>query len=305
MNLCLTVRSERTHRFAFIEVKMMKPEVNEKNMVKTTISVGAKAPFRVLHISDTHLTRCDERDDERKMKLAAKRERIFPYQEQMLDFAAAYAKKENIPILHTGDIIDFVSEANLDYVKKFTAENDVFMAAGNHEFSLYVGEAWEDAEYRNQSLAHVQESFTNDIRFSKREIGGVNFVAIDNSYYLFEKEQLDALKNVVAEGKPIVLMLHNPLYSENIYRYQMEVRKTECAYVVDAPEEKMQSYSDHRYRQQRADTITKETVAYIKSESLIRALLIGHMHYDLEDAVTETLTQYLTGCETIREITFI
>ena len=147
----------------------MKPEVTEKNLLKTVIHVGAEKPFRVLHLSDTHLTLCDERDDERKNKLAIKRERIFPYQEQMLDFAAAYAKKENIPIVHTGDIIDFVSEANLDYVKKFTAENDVFMAAGNHEFSLYVGEAWEDAAYRNQSLAHVQESFTNDIRFSKRE----------------------------------------------------------------------------------------------------------------------------------------
>ena len=284
---------------------MMKPEVNEKNIVKITIAVGAKAPFRVLHISDTHLTRCDERNDERKMKLAIKRERIFPYQEQMLDFVADYAKKENVPILHTGDIIDFVSEANLDYVKKFMAENDVFMAAGNHEFSLYVGEAWEDAEYRNQSLAHVQESFTNDIRFSKREIGGVNFVAIDNSYYLFEKEQLDALKNVVTEGKPIVLMLHNPLYSENIYRYQLDVRKTECAYVVGAPEEKMTGYSDHRYRQQKADAITLETCEYIKNEPMIKALLIGHMHYDFEDAVTETLTQYLTGCETIKEITFV
>ena len=282
----------------------MKPEVTEKNLLKTVIHVGAEKPFRVLHLSDTHLTLCDERDDERKNKLAIKRERIFPYQEQMLDFAAAYAKKENIPIVHTGDIIDFVSEANLDYVKKFTAENDVFMAAGNHEFSLYVGEAWEDAEYRNRSLAHVQESFTNDIRFSKREIGGVNFVAIDNSYYLFEKEQLDALKNVVAEGKPVVLMLHNPIYTEGIYRYQMEERKTECAYMVGVPEEKMTGYSDHRYRQQKADTITLETCEYIKNEPMIKALLIGHMHYDYEDAVTENATQYLTGCETAREITF-
>ncbi len=283
----------------------MKPEVNEKNILKRTIYVGAKQPFRALHISDTHLTRCDARDDERKNRLAVKRERIFPYQEQMLDFVSAYAKKENIPILHTGDIIDFVSEANLDYVKKFTAENDVFMAAGNHEFSLYVGEAWEDAEYRNKSLAHVQESFTNDIRFAKREIHGVNFVAIDNSYYLFEKEQLDALKKVVEEGKPIVLMLHDPLYTERIFRYQTEEKGSECGYVVGAPEEKMKGYSDHRYRQQKADAITEETVAYIKNEPLIKALLIGHMHYNFEDAVTDTLTQYLIGVDTIGEVTFI
>ena len=283
----------------------MKPEVNEKNILKTVIRIGAEKPFRVLHLSDTHLTLCDARDDERKNKLAVKRERVFPYQEQMLDLAADYAKKENIPIVHTGDIIDFVSEANLDYVKKFTAENDVFMAAGNHEFSLYVGEAWEDAEYRNRSLAHVQESFTNDIRFSKREIGGVNFVAIDNSYYLFEWEQLDALKQVVAEGKPIVILLHTPLYTERLYRYQREEKHSECGYVVAAPEEKMQDYSDHRFRQQKADESTIATCEYIKNEPLIQALLVGHLHYNFEDPLTETLTQYMTGVDTIREITFI
>ena len=283
----------------------MKPEVTEKNVLMTTISVGAEKPFRALHLSDTHLTLCDARDDERKNKLAVKRERIFPYQEQMLDFAADLAKKENIPILHTGDLIDFVSEANLDYAKAFAAENDVFMAAGNHEFSLYVGEAWEDAAYRNQSLAHVQESFTNDIRFAKREIGGVNFVAIDNSYYLFEREQLDALKAVAAEGKPMVLLLHNPLYTERLFRHQTEVRGSECGYVVDAPEVMMQGYSDHRFRQQKADAITSETVSYIKSEPLIKALLVGHLHYDFEDAVTETLTQYIIGVDTMCVITFI
>ena len=63
------------------------------------------------------------------------------------------------------------------------------MAAGNHEYSLYVGEAWEDAAYRNQSLATVQEAFINNIRMAARVIGGVNFVALDDGYYLFEEEQ--------------------------------------------------------------------------------------------------------------------
>ena len=40
--------------------------------------------------------------------------------------------------------------------KEFMESNDYFFAAGNHEFSLYLGEAVEDADYRNQSLAKVQ-----------------------------------------------------------------------------------------------------------------------------------------------------
>ena len=46
--------------------------------------------------------------------------------------AVKYAKAHGLTIVHTGDLIDFVSEANLDAAKKFTAENDVFFAAGNH-----------------------------------------------------------------------------------------------------------------------------------------------------------------------------
>ena len=49
-----------------------------KEVRKLTINVGATAPFRVLHLSDTHLTRVDGRDNERKHTLAARRQSAFP-----------------------------------------------------------------------------------------------------------------------------------------------------------------------------------------------------------------------------------
>ena len=51
--------------------------------------------------------------------------------------------------------VDVVEQLAIDRAKEFCETVDVFMAAGNHEFSLYVGEAWEDEAYRNQSLALV------------------------------------------------------------------------------------------------------------------------------------------------------
>ncbi len=115
------------------------------NVIKTRLRVGAAAPFRVLHVSDTHLTRADMRDGERKVRLSRERSPIFPQAEETLALASQVASGEGLPILHTGDLIDFVSVANLEAVKRFTDENDYFMAAGNHEFSLCVGEAKEDA----------------------------------------------------------------------------------------------------------------------------------------------------------------
>ena len=156
------------------------------NILDTEIAVGAAQPFCALHASDTHLTLADERDDVRKQALAAGRLPCFPAAEACLDALTAQALEEDVPVLYTGDLSDFVSAANLDRMRRFTDTVDCFMAAGNHEFSLYVGEAWEDAAYRAQSLDRVQTAFKNDIRFASRVIHGVNFVALDNSYYLIE-----------------------------------------------------------------------------------------------------------------------
>lgn len=120
-------------------------------LLPTEIRIGVKNPIKLIHAGDTHLTLADERDDERKRNLAEKRRRYFPNHERMVAELEQYAKETGYPILHTGDLIDFVSVANLERVKKFTSACEVFAAAGNHEFSLYVGEAREDAAYRNQA----------------------------------------------------------------------------------------------------------------------------------------------------------
>ena len=273
------------------------------SIIETKLTVGVQAPFRVLHVTDTHLTDADLRDGERKVTLAEKRAKIFPLADATLELAAKVAKEQGVPIVHTGDLLDFVSVANLEKAKKFTDENDCFMAAGNHEFSLYVGEAKEDAAYRNQSLATVQAAFRNDIRMAARVIGGVNFVALDNGYYLFEAEQLAFLKKEVERGLPTVLLLHNPLYEPALYDRVMQ--KSPCAYLVGVPEELMQGYPKDRFAQQKADEITRETVEYIAQETGIKALITGHLHFNYEGVFADRIPQIVTSCIDVRLIEFV
>ena len=276
----------------------------EPEIIKTEIKIGASAPFKILHMSDTHLTFANENDDERKHALAAKRNDAFKYHEKTLDLAEKYSKEHNIPIFHTGDLIDFVSEENLKKAKKFASENDLFIAAGNHEFSKYVGEAFEDDAYRNQSLDLVQSAFNNNIRFDKREINGVNFVAIDNSYYLIDRNQLNVLKEVAKEGKPMVLLMHTPLFTKQLYDKSTKDH-TGPAYLMCVPKELMGHYPESRVIQQTADAVTNEAFEYIKSEKLIKCLLAGHLHFCYNDNVTDDLSQYITGMNIVREVTFI
>ena len=84
------------------------------NRITTEICVGATAPFSLLHVSDTHLTLADERDDERKLQTADRRQETFPTAESDFREILRIATEEKKTVVHTGDLIEFVSEKNLD-----------------------------------------------------------------------------------------------------------------------------------------------------------------------------------------------
>jgi len=65
----------------------------------------------------------------------------------------------------------------------------------------------------------------------------------------------------------------------------------------------MTLYDDHRFRQQRPDQITLDTIEYIRTEPLVKAVLTGHLHFNHQAKLTESIPQVLVGCTDIRVIT--
>lgn len=276
-------------------------------ITEIAIPVGADKPFRMLHMSDNHLCLADERDNERKNTLAKNRGRDFTggHPERLLTHLADlmdFAKKENLPILHTGDMIDFVSEANLDYTKKTFAHADVFAAAGNHEFSQYVGEAWEDEAYKAQSFAHVKAAFPGDFWFQVRVWHGVKFIAVDNNYYYVTEEQLRLFREATADGMPTVLIVHNPLYSKELYEKVTAGKSDkEPPYLFGCPEPLLRTLDDHRYRQQKPDATTLAFLEYCNAlphcvgAPNLKAVLSGHLHKPFASQLDSGVPQYVAG----------
>ncbi len=273
------------------------------NLKTVTINVGASKPFGAVQVSDTHITRADSRDNERKQLLAGAR-RWFPWGEYYLDEAVRTAKARGDLLLHTGDMIDFVSEANLDQVEGRFAGNDWFTAAGNHEYSQYVGEAKEDEAYKQQSYARVQKSFPNNLKFASRVVNGVNFVAVDDVYYNFTEEQLELFKAEVAKGLPIVMMCHVPLFTPELYKFNMKETNNSCAYLTGVPEKLTKTYKGgmnakpgeewrRRSQQQFTDNPTAEFIAYLKEQKLLKAILCGHLHRFFKEQFSPTARQYV------------
>lgn len=271
--------------------------------IETKITVGATSPFKIIHLADTHMTYADMRDGERKVELANKRSQYYRGAEEVLALASSTSKELCCPIFHTGDLSDFVSLANLERAKAFVNDNDVVLSAGNHEFSQYVGEAIEDAAYREQSLAKVQAVYKNDIRASAREINGVNFIFLDDGYYKIDEGQLAFLRAELERGLPSVIVMHTPMYEPELYA--IERRKHDCGYLLGVPDELVDGYGSERAKLQRADATTWEAIDLIKSTPSVKAIIAGHLHRDYENMLTDSILQLTTDCETVRIIELV
>lgn len=268
------------------------------------VPVGAARPFTALLLADTHLTRCDARDDERRNALAAvRRQGEFRDAERFLREARARARERRPELLLlAGDLIDFTSEANFEATAAIFAENDFFACVGNHEFSQYVGEAREDEAYKAASAGRVAAVWPNDISFASRVVNGVNFVAADNVYYNFTETQLALMEREVAKGLPIVLLCHVPLYTPGLYAAVMVRTSGVCSYQCGVPDELVATWKKERdfpqgeeWRdrrvQQRTDAPTREFVKYIKAQPLLKAVLCGHTHFFWQERLSPTAVQ--------------
>lgn len=285
------------------EVKPFEP----MKIQRITIEAGATAPIRILHISDTHLTEVDSRDGELKQRLGAHRAEIFPMAGHYLEEALSMARDSSFLLIHTGDMIDFVSEANLDAAaRQFSRFPDMIATAGNHEYSEYVGEAREDEAYKQRNFDHVGQAFPNSLGLYARTISGIRFVAVDDIYYYFTPEVAEGIKKEFALGLPVVLLMHVPLYTPRMCEDMLKDNDGKCAYLTGVPRSITEHYDPNfdatkhelwrsREVQQRADDTTLELTEWLRSQPLLKAILCGHTHTPYTDRFSPTAIQYTVG----------
>lgn len=273
---------------------------------KSTLQIGLERPLKILHITDSHIALCDERDNERKKALA---ERLGSNdREKYLQEQLAYGREHSDLIVHTGDLIDFTSHANFDFARKILAEEKLFFAAGNHEFSQYVGEAYEDFAYKMNSFREMMPGLGAPLFFNARIVGGVNFVSIDDSYHQFEPWQMTKLHKEIEKGLPIVVCLHAPLFEQSLYDYHISLtRPGNSTYLVGCDEEHLPD-DEWRAIEIRPRGITVEMVEFIKSQPQIKAVLAGHVHFSYVSDLVQGKPQFVTGCgykNVARELTIL
>jgi len=270
------------------------------------IKAGATQPFEALHVSDTHVTSVDARNDERKIALASKRYAAFPNANYYWYESMRYARDNKLLMLHSGDFADFVSEAILDVAASSFKGLDCLVSAGNHEYSQYVGESKEDEAYKAQSYAKVQEAYPNDLKVCSRIVNGVNLVAFDDIYYYVTPEVSVAVRQEFAKGYPVVLLCHVPFYTPALCQHILHDNGGVAGYVMGAPLNITSTYKHdttlppelqwkNRSVQQFTDATTSEFVEWLRREPLLKGILCGHCHLFWQERFSDTAMQYVVG----------
>ncbi len=183
--------------------------------------------IKVVHIADTHLFMDDERGipfQKYSYRMAKAynqtihfktREKTFP--KESFEQTIAFAKKVNADVITlVGDIFSFPSELAIEWVKsKLDATGIPYIyVAGNHDWH-YEGMEGSLETLRNTWIENRLWPLYqgNNPLMAKYDIKGIRFLAIDNSTYEINNEQLDFFSEQIETGLPFVLLVHIPMYA--------------------------------------------------------------------------------------------
>ena len=183
--------------------------------------------IKVVHIADTHLFKDDERgisyqEFSNRMAKAYNQTTHFKTRkktnpEEAFEQTLAFAKEVNADVITLiGDIFSFPSEAAIEWVLSKLKDTGIpyIYTAGNHDWH-YEGmegtlESLRDTWIEKRLLPLYQG---NHPLMAAYDIKGIRFLAIDNSTYQINEEQLAFFIEQVDSGVPLVLLVHIPMYA--------------------------------------------------------------------------------------------
>ena len=264
----------------------------------TVVIPGLTRSYTFLHISDAHITHAYDTDSDAEKAMAEKQAKvwnqadIFPVDAfaNVLEYA-----DETKPdaILMAGDIVDYYTESNVRYLGEMLAscKTECLYVPGNHEYGAYAGSLPSVADMR----ATLSPLMRGTPDFWVRDFEDFLIVGVCDATYRFTPEQVEKLRAVIAQGKPILMMLHLPIRSEVLTPY-CEASWWGCDVTVGG--------TFHG-----TDDATEEFLSLIKSEeSRVAAIFAGHLHYDHAGEFAPGRMQYVSApafTRFIREVSVV
>jgi DNA repair exonuclease SbcCD nuclease subunit len=186
-----------------------------------------KEKIKIVHIADTHLYMDDDRGKpflkySSRMASAYNQTNHFKTRKKTnpkksFDGALKFAKEVNADVITlVGDIFSFPSELAIEWVLSKLDAIDIpyIYIAGNHDWH-YEGMKGKLVTLRDKWIEKrlIPLYQGNNPLMAAYDIKGIRFLAIDNSTYEINDEQLSFFSKQVESGLPLVLLVHIPMYA--------------------------------------------------------------------------------------------
>lgn len=262
------------------------------NFIDTTIQVPhLNKSLTLFHMTDLHITRADERDNDYVNWLGIDRKRCFPDSEVIFEEIKQHIR-DNPPdyTVLTGDIIDFPSERNLDTLTEFLNNDcgNYLYTLGNHDW-CYPNESPSE-ETRNKYYPRLFAVTNGTPDFQVIDAGGVLLIGIDNTRNQITEAQLNKLKKEFNKNIPCILFFHVPVYIDTLIENVVHVWRQPL--MIGTPRNAFSGELDPSL------IPTEETIEFCnliaKSDSPVVAVLCGHVHFFHEDSFGKGKIQYVT-----------
>ncbi|MBI3832543.1 MAG: metallophosphoesterase [Planctomycetes bacterium] len=275
--------------------------IHEWTETTATIRIeGLKRSLRVLHLTDTHLNLIDERDP---AHLEACKDREAKFANWFLDaqgnptstsktwvklIQAAIDEKPDLLAL-TGDIVTFPSQANLELATRELARAGLpwIYTTGNHDWqfsALKPSEALRREFYPALAPLHQGAPVC-----TAKVVGGVNFVAVDDSTYQINEAQLAFTKRELERGLPTVLLIHIPLSLATLR--PATLARWKAPILIGDPHWDDASRDGWYAGRDGAETL--EFVRVAAAAQNLAAVLCGHIHFPSADNLSPRAVQYV------------
>ncbi len=195
----------------------------EKQIMEEEIVIdGLSGEYELLFLTDNHMIVEDEEDSEQVAEYAASRLDTFSNEDSITSaeqFAewVTYANEEDVDgVLLGGDIIDYPSQSNIAYLKEQLGKFRMpyVYTLGNHDWTY----PWEYmTDYGKTVYRPLFEPYMRgNCDFQVQDFGEFQVVAVDNSSNQIDEAVLQECEKVLAEDKPVIVMVHVPFITQTL-----------------------------------------------------------------------------------------
>jgi hypothetical protein len=258
---------------------------------------GLDRPVRVLHVTDSHISRDPETEP--------------PYDDCSARMHAAYssydtsgafrdqmqrAVRERADLIAlTGDQVNYPSTSSVEFVADQVERTGIphLYTAGNHDWH-YEGLPGSSADLRHKWRANRLTSlYCGDPSHSALDIGNLRFVAIDNATSQIDDAQLDFFRRQATTPFPLVLLCHIPLAFPSL---REDGLRPLCGDPIWGAAADRNWEIECRQRWPESGNAPSTTAFYetITQTPNLIAILTGHIHKDRADPIHDSAVQYAT-----------